>query len=58
VGNVEELSGILVEEGEPEVEAKECPNHCPSSFEKGEPRHLISYIYNVYFMHCLPILMH
>ncbi|KAL5660454.1 hypothetical protein ACJX0J_027579, partial [Zea mays] len=22
------------------------------------PRHLISYIYNVYFMHCLPILMH
>ena len=34
---VEELPGILVEEGEREVEAQECPNHRPSSFEKGEP---------------------
>jgi hypothetical protein len=41
---IEELLGILVEEGEPEAEAQECPDHRPSSFEKGEPRHLTSYI--------------
>jgi hypothetical protein len=44
VGIVEELSGILVEEGEPEAEAQECPDHRPSSFEKGEPRHLTPYV--------------
>ena len=43
---VEELPGIIVEEGEPEAEAQECPDHRPSSFEKGEPRHLTSYICN------------
>jgi hypothetical protein len=37
VGIVEELPGILVEEGEPEAGAQECPDHHPSSFEKGEP---------------------
>jgi hypothetical protein len=36
VGIVKELPGILVEEGEPEAEAQECPDHSPSSFEKGE----------------------
>jgi hypothetical protein len=35
-----------VEEGEPEVKAQECPDHRPSSFEKGELRHLTSYICN------------
>jgi hypothetical protein len=55
VGIVEELPGILVEEGEPEVEAQKCPNHRPSSFEKGDPRHLTSYIYNILIIHCLPI---
>jgi hypothetical protein len=43
VGIVEELPGILVEEGELEVEAQECPDHHPSSFEKVKPRHLTSY---------------
>jgi hypothetical protein len=38
VGIVEEMLGILMEEGEPEAETQECPDHCPSSFEKGEPR--------------------
>jgi hypothetical protein len=46
MGIVEELPGILVEEGEPEVEAQECPDHHPSSFKKGEPQHLTSYICN------------
>jgi hypothetical protein len=46
VGIVEELPGILMEEGEPEAKAQECPNHRPSSFEKGEPQHLTSYICN------------
>jgi hypothetical protein len=45
-GIVEELSGILVEEGEPEVEAQECPDHHPNSFEKGELWNLTSYICN------------
>ena len=44
MGIVEELPGILVEEGEPEAEAQECPDHRPSSFKKGKPRHLTSYI--------------
>jgi hypothetical protein len=44
VGIAEELLGVLVEEGEPEAEAQECPNHRPSSFEKGKPKHLISYV--------------
>jgi hypothetical protein len=35
-----------VEEGEPEAEVQECPDHRPNSFEKGEPRYLTSYIYN------------
>jgi hypothetical protein len=46
VGIVEELPGILVEEGGPEAKAQECPDHRPSSFEKGEHRHLTSYICN------------
>jgi hypothetical protein len=58
VGIVEELPDILVEEGEPEAEAQECPDHHPSSFEKGEPRHLTSYIYNILIIHYLPILLH
>jgi hypothetical protein len=37
VGIFEEMPGILVEEGKPEVEAQECSDHRPSSFEKGEP---------------------
>jgi hypothetical protein len=37
VGIVEELPGILVEDGELEAEAQECPDHRPSSFEKGKP---------------------
>jgi hypothetical protein len=37
VGIVEELPGILVEEGETKAKAQECPDHRPSSFEKGEP---------------------
>jgi hypothetical protein len=53
VAIVEELPGILVEEGEPEAEAQECPDHRPSSFEKGEPRHLTSYIYNI-LIYALP----
>jgi hypothetical protein len=44
VGIVEKLLGILVEEGESEVEAQECPDHHPSSFKKDEPQHLTSYI--------------
>jgi hypothetical protein len=44
VGIAEELQGILVEEGEPEAKAQECPDHRPGSFEKGEPQHLISYV--------------
>jgi hypothetical protein len=47
VGIVEELLGILVEEGESKAEAQECLDHHPSSFEKGEPRHLTSYICNI-----------
>jgi hypothetical protein len=43
IGIVEELQQVLREEGEPKAEAQECSNHRPSSFEKGEPRHLISY---------------
>ena len=46
MGIVEELSGILVEEGEPKAEAQECPDHRPSSFEKGGHCHLTSYICN------------
>jgi hypothetical protein len=46
VGIVEELPRILVEEGELEVEAQECLDHHPSSFDKGEPWHLTSYIRN------------
>jgi hypothetical protein len=46
VGIVEELPGILVEEGEPEAKAQECPDHFPNSFKKGEPPHLTSYICN------------
>jgi hypothetical protein len=46
VGIVKELPGILVEEGEPEAEAQECPDHSPSSFEKGESWHLTFYICN------------
>jgi hypothetical protein len=42
VGIIEELPGILVEKGEPEAEAQECTDDRPSSFEKGEPRHLTS----------------
>jgi hypothetical protein len=53
VAIVEELPGILVEEGEPEAEAQECPDHRPSSFEKGEPRHLTSHIYNI-LIYALP----
>jgi hypothetical protein len=53
VGIVEVLPGILVEEGEPEAKAHECPDHRRSSFEKGEPRHLTSYIYNI-FIYALP----
>jgi hypothetical protein len=47
VGIVEELPGILVEEGEPEAKTQEYPDHRPSSFEKGEPRHLTSYICSI-----------
>jgi hypothetical protein len=50
---VEELPGILVEGGEPEAEAQECPDHRPSSFEKGEPQHLTTYIYNI-LIYALP----
>jgi hypothetical protein len=46
VGIIEELPGILVEEDEPEVEAQEYPDHRSSYFDKGEPRHLTSYICN------------
>jgi hypothetical protein len=53
VGIVEELPGVLVEEGELEAEAQECLDHRPSSFEKGEPRHLTSYICNT-LLHSLP----
>jgi hypothetical protein len=42
-----------MEEGEPEAEAQECPDHRPSSFENGEPRHLTSYIYNI-LIYALP----
>jgi hypothetical protein len=56
VGIVEELPGILVEEGEPEAEAKECPDHRPNSFEKGEPWHLTSYICNT-LIYSLPTYM-
>jgi hypothetical protein len=44
VGIVEELPGILVEEGEPKVEAQECPDHRPSSFKKGELWHRTPYV--------------
>jgi hypothetical protein len=47
VGIVLELPGILVEEGGPEAQAQECPDHRPNSFEEGEPRHLTSYICNI-----------
>jgi hypothetical protein len=53
VGIIEELLRILMEEGEPEAEAQECPDHRPSSFENGEPRHLTSYIYNI-LIYALP----
>jgi hypothetical protein len=56
VGIVEELPGILMEEGEPEGEAQECPDHHPSSFEKGEPWHLTFYIYNI-LIYALPTYM-
>jgi hypothetical protein len=53
VGIVEELPRILMEEGEPKAEAQESPDHHPSSFEKGEARHLTSYIRNtlIYSLH-------
>jgi hypothetical protein len=43
---VEELQEISVEDIVPEAEAQECPNHRPSSFEKGKPRHLIPMVCN------------
>jgi hypothetical protein len=46
VGVAEELQEVSAEEVEPEVEAQECPEHRPSSFKKGEPRHLISTVCN------------
>jgi hypothetical protein len=41
-----ELHKIVAEEVDPEAEAKECPDHRPSSFEKGKPRRLIPIIYS------------
>jgi hypothetical protein len=46
VEGTKELQEISVEEIEPEAEAQECPNHHPSFFEKGKPRHLIPKFYN------------
>jgi hypothetical protein len=46
MGIVEELPRILVQEGEPKVEAQECLDHRPSSFENGEPWYLTYYICN------------
>jgi hypothetical protein len=43
VGVAEELQEVLAEEGESEAEVQECSDHCPNSFEKGEPQHLIFY---------------
>jgi hypothetical protein len=59
VGIIEELPGILMEEGEPEVEAQECPDHRPNSFEKGEPRHPTSYICNtlIYSLHAYIVVL-
>jgi hypothetical protein len=37
MGIVEELLEIIVEEGEPEAEDQECPDHRPRSFNKGVP---------------------
>jgi hypothetical protein len=37
VGIVEELLRILVEEGESEAEAQECPNHRPVHSRKASP---------------------
>jgi hypothetical protein len=37
VGIVEELPGILVEEGEPEAEAQKCPDHRPVPSRKASP---------------------
>jgi hypothetical protein len=53
---VEELPGILMEEAEPEAEAQECPDYRHISFEKGEPRHLTSYICNT-LIYSLPTYM-
>jgi hypothetical protein len=44
LGIIEEMQGILMEEGETKAEAQECTDHRPSSFEKGEPQYLILYI--------------
>jgi hypothetical protein len=41
IGVDEELQKVLAKESEPEAEDQECLDHRPSSFEKGEPRHLI-----------------
>jgi hypothetical protein len=50
---------IKVEEQEEELQ--ECPDHCPSSFEKGKPHsilslHLITLTYQLYIM--MVILLH
>jgi hypothetical protein len=53
VEGTKELQEISVEEIEPEAEAQECPNHHPSFFEKGKPRHLIPKFYNNWFIYYL-----
>jgi hypothetical protein len=57
IEGAEELSKISAEEVEPEAEAQECPDHRPSSFEKGKPQHLIPMIYSNYLCTYLPMLV-
>jgi hypothetical protein len=36
---------VLTDEGVPEEELLECPDHCPSSFLKGKPRCMLTLIF-------------
>ena len=58
VAVAEELQETPAEEIEPEAEVQECPDHRPSTFEKGKPRHIFPMIYNNWFIHyiCLYLL--
>ena len=58
----EEQQGAVLQEAaqdeDPDADLPECPNHHPSSFEKGKPRSITPTIFKMFYLSHLFIMMH